>query len=66
MSEAEGSGSAVLTRLYKKRPDIYPFGEYPVVVSDFLSKEKSQHFATGKILTFLKYGYEMVCMGDAK
>ncbi|MDD3228983.1 MAG: hypothetical protein PHE09_07155 [Oscillospiraceae bacterium] len=66
MSEAEGNGSVVLTRLYKKRPDIYPFWEYPVVVLDFLSKEKSQHFARGKILTFLKYGYEMICMGDQK
>lgn len=60
MSEAEGSGSVGLTRLYMKRLHNSLFLEYMVVVSDFLSKEKSQHFAHGKILTFLDYYYEIV------
>ncbi len=60
MSEAEENGSAVSTRLYIKQQLNLLFLENLVVVSVFLSKEKSQYVALGKILTFLEQAYEIV------
>jgi|UPI000380610B hypothetical protein len=54
MSEAEENGSAGSTRLYIKQLPNPLFLENPVVVLVFLSKEKSQYAALGKILTFLE------------
>lgn len=48
------------TLIYKTTTKSPFFLENPVVVSVFLSKEKSQYVALGKILTFLEQAYEIV------
>ncbi len=54
MSETEENGSVGSTRLYIKQLLNSLLLENSVVVSVFLSKEKSQYVALGKILTFLE------------